>query len=243
MARRPGRSEFAQEAVGFLLANYLRLVQATSRRTTVPADLDAHIAGRTPLIAAMWHGQHLMTPLARPATMGPLGVLISRHEDAGAQANAAQRLGIEPIRGSGRARRPAILQGRCAGAAPTAASARFRLVGRDDGRRSETGAGRRSGIATLAKLSGRPIVPTAVVTSRRMQFDTWDRATLGLPFSRAVVVVGDFIEVAPDADDAALERTRLAVQDGLDEAHRRAYAMVGATDPGAGLRTAQLGTG
>ena len=94
------------------------------------------------------------------------------------------------------------------------------------------------GIVALAKLSGRPIVPTAVVTSRRVQFNTWDRATLGLPFSRAVVVAGDFIRVPPDADDAAMERARLAVQQGLDEAHRRGYAMVGATDPGANLRTA-----
>ena len=43
MARRPGRSEFAQEAIGFLLASYLRLVETTSRKTTVPQDLDAFI--------------------------------------------------------------------------------------------------------------------------------------------------------------------------------------------------------
>jgi len=101
MARRIGRSEFAQEAVGFLLANYLRFVKATSRFTTVPADLDAHMGPRAPLIAAMWHGQHLMIPLGRPKTVGPYVVLISRHEDAGAQASAARRLGIEPVRGSG----------------------------------------------------------------------------------------------------------------------------------------------
>ena len=92
------------------------------------------------------------------------------------------------------------------------------------------------GIVTLAKLSGRPIAPTAVAVSRRIQFRTWDRATLGLPFGRAVVVVSDFVEVPPDADDAAMETARLAVQDGLDAAHRKAYAMVGATDPGADLR-------
>ena len=49
----------------------------------------------------MWHGQHLMMPLARPETMDRLAVLISRHEDAGAQALAAERLGITPVRGSG----------------------------------------------------------------------------------------------------------------------------------------------
>jgi lysophospholipid acyltransferase (LPLAT)-like uncharacterized protein len=93
------------------------------------------------------------------------------------------------------------------------------------------------GIVTLARLSGRPIVPTAAVVSRRVQFKTWDRATLGLPFSRAVVVASDFIRVAPDADVAAMEKARLAVESGLDEAHRKAYAMVGATDPGADLRS------
>ncbi len=101
MARRLGRSGFAQEAIGFLLATYLRLVERTGRFTTIPDDLDAFIKGRLPLIAAMWHGQHLMMPLARPATMDRLAVLISRHEDAGAQAIAARRLGITPIRGSG----------------------------------------------------------------------------------------------------------------------------------------------
>jgi lysophospholipid acyltransferase (LPLAT)-like uncharacterized protein len=81
-------------------------------------------------------------------------------------------------------------------------------------------------------------VPTAVVLKRRIQFNTWDRATLGLPFSRVIVVVRDPIRVARDADDAAIEAARLAVQEGLDEAHKLAYEMVGATDPGAHLRRA-----
>ena len=69
MARRVARSEWAQEAIGFLLAAYLRLVRRTSRFTTVPADLDAFVEGELPVIAAMWHGQHLMMPLARPKAM------------------------------------------------------------------------------------------------------------------------------------------------------------------------------
>jgi lysophospholipid acyltransferase (LPLAT)-like uncharacterized protein len=237
MARRPGRSEFAQEAIGFLLASYLRLVETTSRKTTVPQDLDAFIKGKTPLIAAMWHGQHLMMPLARPVTMGPLAVLISRHEDAGAQALAARRLGIIPIRGSGgpvdrqyykggaTAMRELLrqLESGCSVALTADVPKRARHAG--------------LGIVTLARLSGRPIVPTAVVVSRRVQFKTWDRATLGLPFGRAVVVASGFIRVAPDADVAAMEKARLAVESGLDEAHRKAYAMVGATDPGADLRS------
>jgi lysophospholipid acyltransferase (LPLAT)-like uncharacterized protein len=238
MARRIGRSPFWQEAIGFLLAKYLRLVQLTSRFRTVPEDLDKAVAGETPIICAMWHGQHLMMSFAWPKAIDRVAALISRHEDAGAQAIALEHLGVTPVRGSGGPADRAYYKG--------GVPAMRELL-----RQLESGASvamtadvpKRArvcglGIVSLAKLSGRPIVPTAVVTSRRIQFDTWDRASLGLPFSRAVVVAGDFVRVPPDADRATMEAARLAVQHGLDEAHARAYAMVGAKDPGAHLRTA-----
>jgi len=238
MARRFGRSRIAQEAIGFLLAKYLRFVQRTNRFTTVPGDIERAVAGETPIICAMWHGQHLMMSFAWPDAIDRMAALISRHEDAGAQAAALEHLGVTPVRGSGG---PAD-RARYKGGAPAM---------RELLRQLESGASvaltadvpKRArvaglGIVTLAKLSGRPIVPTAVVTSRRIQFDTWDRASLGLPFGRAVVVLGNLVRVPADADDEAMEAARLAVQQELDEAHRRAYAMVGATDPGAHLRTA-----
>jgi lysophospholipid acyltransferase (LPLAT)-like uncharacterized protein len=92
------------------------------------------------------------------------------------------------------------------------------------------------GIVTLARLSGRPIAPVAVVTSRRFDLKSWDRASLSKPFGRGAIVVGELIHVAPEADDAAMEEARKAVEAGLDAVHARAYAKVGATDPGAGLR-------
>jgi lysophospholipid acyltransferase (LPLAT)-like uncharacterized protein len=236
MARRVGRSEWAQGTIGFLLAGYLRVVQRTSRFTTIPGDLDAFIKGEMPLIAAMWHGQHLMMPLARPRTIERLAVLISRHEDAGAQALAAERLDIVPVRGSGGPADRVYYKG--------GASAMRELM-----RQLESGVSvaltadvpKRArvagpGIVALARLSGRPIVPTAVASSLRLQFNTWDRATLGLPFGRAIVVVSDLIRVSADADEAEMESARLAVERGLDEAHRKAYGMVGAVDPGAHLR-------
>jgi lysophospholipid acyltransferase (LPLAT)-like uncharacterized protein len=70
MARRIGRSEFAQEAIGLLLATYLRIVKRTGRFTTLPEDLDAFVQGKLPLIAAMWHGQHLMMPPVRRRWIG-----------------------------------------------------------------------------------------------------------------------------------------------------------------------------
>ena len=97
------------------------------------------------------------------------------------------------------------------------------------------------GIVTLGRISQRPIVPVAVVTSRRIDFKSWDRASIGLPFGRGAIVIGE-----PSCRAASRRRrnggARLAVQDGLDSVHARAYALVGGADPGAGLRPASAAT-
>jgi lysophospholipid acyltransferase (LPLAT)-like uncharacterized protein len=72
-----------------------------------------------------------------------------------------------------------------------------------------------------------------VVTSRRIDFRSWDRASFGLPFGRGAMVLGDPVHVPRDADAAALEAARQAVERGLNAVHARAYALVGASDPGA----------
>jgi hypothetical protein len=82
-------------------------------------------------------------------------------------------------------------------------------------------------------MSGRPIAAVAVVTSRRIDFNSWDHASIGLPFGRGAIVIGEPIHVATDADEAALEAARRAVEASLDDVHARAYALVGARDPGA----------
>ena len=66
------------------------------------------------------------------------------------------------------------------------------------------------GIVTLAQLSGRPIVPVAIVTSRRIDFRSWDRASLGLPFGRSAVVIGEPIFVAAEARRRGPLRRRAA---------------------------------
>ena len=82
------------------------------------------------------------------------------------------------------------------------------------------------GVVSLAKVTGRPIVPVAYASSRRIDLDSWDRATINLPFSRAACAVGEIVEVPADADDKTLEAKRLGVEDALNEATRRAHAIV-----------------
>jgi len=82
------------------------------------------------------------------------------------------------------------------------------------------------GIVTLAKASGRAVIPLAYASSRRIDVPSWDRMTINLPFSRSVVAVAEPVLVPPDANDAMLEAKRRAVESGLNEATERAYAIV-----------------
>jgi 3-deoxy-D-manno-octulosonic-acid transferase len=84
-----------------------------------------------------------------------------------------------------------------------------------------------SGIVTLARLSGRPIVPMAVASSRFLALDTWSRMTVNLPWSRLAGVAGAPIRVPRAATEEQLEEARKAVETALDDVTRRAYALAG----------------
>lgn len=232
------KSRIVQETLGGALALYLKLVRRTNRFVVEPADIFERVRPELPLIVAMWHGQHVMIPFSRPDWM-PASSLVSRHGDGGFNAIALRHLGIGAIRGSGALGKKIREKG---GAAAFLAMMRALKSGTtmvltaDIPKRARIAG---AGIVALARASGRPILPVAVVTSRRIDFKSWDRASIGLPFGRGAIVVGEPIHVARDADDAAGEIARRAVESGLDAVHARAYALVGAVDPGAELSAAR----
>ena len=73
----------------------------------------------------------------------------------------------------------------------------------------------------------------AVVSARRIDVNSWDHASIALPFSRGAMALGQPIRVARDASPEAQEEARRAVEDGLNEVHACAYGLVGSRDPGA----------
>jgi lysophospholipid acyltransferase (LPLAT)-like uncharacterized protein len=222
--KRLARSRFVQAAVGVIGAEYIRLVFKTSRFIVEPADIYERIAPDLPIILAMWHGQHFLSPfIKRPEHRAK--VLISRHRDGEVNAIAAQRLGIGVIRGSG----DNGVEFHRKGGVP---AFREMLAALEDGYnmaltadvpKISRVAGR--GIVKLAALSGRPIYPVAIATRRRIELDNWDRSVINLPFSRGGAVVPEPILVPPGADDATLESCRSQLEAALNAATARAYAL------------------
>ncbi len=234
MLKSIGRSRPIQYALAFLAAHYLRLVRASTRFAVEPADFSAKANADAPVIGALWHGQHTMAQFAWPPGM-QVAALISRNADAEINAMVLERLGVIPIRGSGG---KAYKMHRRGGVAALremlrALESGTSLVLTADVPKVARQCG--EGIIRLAMRSGRPIYPVAVVKRWRFDFNSWDKASFGLPFGRGAIVIGDPIRVATDADAQAVEAARLTLQNALNQVHARAYLLVGSSDPGAAL--------
>ncbi len=237
MLKRVARSKAIQTGIGRLMALYLKTVRATSRIELVPQDLAGRIGGDAPIICALWHGQHFMIPLVRPRDM-PFAVLISKHGDGEINAAACESFGIRPVRGSGGRPDQMHKKGAVAGLRDllrTLEGGESVTLTADVPKRARVAG---LGIVTLARMSGRPIYPTAVVSDRAKNFHSWDRASIGLPFGRITAMIGDPIRVARDADEAEMEDARRRLEVALDRVHADAYARLGLLDPGRDLRVA-----
>jgi lysophospholipid acyltransferase (LPLAT)-like uncharacterized protein len=221
------RSNWVQRAVGFLAAEYLRLVWLTNKFSFDPPDVYELVEPQLPSILAFWHGQHFMTPFIKIRESHRAKVLISRHRDGEFNAIAAERLGIETIRGSGD-HGSAFHRKGGVGAFKEMVRALedgYNIASTADVPKRARIAG--LGIIMLARESGRPILPFAMVTSRFIRLNNWDRTTINLPFGRGAVVGIDAVHVPPDADGETMEKLRLQVESYLNEATRRAYVLVG----------------
>jgi lysophospholipid acyltransferase (LPLAT)-like uncharacterized protein len=221
------RSSWLQRAVGWLAAEYLRLVWLTNKFSFDPPDVYEIVEPQMPAIFAFWHGQHFLTPFIKTKDSYKAKVLISLHRDGEFNAIAVERLGIGTIRGSGDHGSAFHRKGGVGAFKEMvrALAENYNVAMTADVPKRSRIAG--LGIIMLARESGRPIMPFAMATSRFIRLKNWDRTTINLPFGRGALVGGDIIMVPPDADPEAMEKSRAHLEATLNEATRRAYARVG----------------
>ena len=258
MARLPFDQARLSRFVGRLVARYIGFVHRNSRVITEPADLHAFASLQQPFIAAFWHGQFLMIPALHPREI-PVRIMVARHADAEAIGEALKALDFELIRGAGAGARRKDRGGAYALRAALRALAGGHSVPMTADVPPGPARHAGTGIVTLAKMSGCPIVPFAVATTRYIAFNTWSRMTLNLPFGTLAGVAGEPIHVPADAGEEALEAARRTVEDALNRITARAYELAGANParatprrpsdagvppaaPGFGLRTYRVAT-
>jgi 3-deoxy-D-manno-octulosonic-acid transferase len=192
-----------QILVSPIAANYIRLVIKTSTIVADPPDYVDMAHRLHPSIIALWHGQFFLLAGIYPPEI-PGRAMVARHDDAEALARV--------LHGAVASLREGFSVAMTADVPPGPA----RKCG--------------LGIVTIGSLSGRPIVPFAVATSRYRAINSWSRMTINLPFSRLGIVMGDPIYVPPGAGREELELYRKQIEAALNETTAKAYALAGA-DP------------
>lgn len=210
-----------------ILANYIKLVLATSTRIAAPPNFVERAKELHPLIIALWHGQFLLLPGLYPREI-PGRAMIARHQDAEALSRVLRHFGLELIRGAGAGTRKRDRGGaEAAHGAVASLRENFSIAMTAD---VPPGPARKCGlgIVTIGSLSGRPIVPFAVATSRYRAVNSWDRMTFNLPFSKLGIVMGEPIQVPREASREVLDDYRKRVEAALNEATANAYALAGA---------------
>lgn len=222
------RSRVVKSLLTSLIVGAVKFVRLTNPAAKGSDAVDPIIATYTPAIATMWHGQHLLAPIFNPRS-NKLVAMFSRSADAELNAKVAERFGFGVVRGSG---------GRGDGSAVGKGGARALIVLKKTldagmnvamiadiphGTPREAGLG----VVTLAKVSGRPIIPVAIATSRRKVLEkSWDKTTINLPFGRHAVVFGEPVYVPADADEAMMQEKRREVTAKLNAATDRVYNLV-----------------
>ncbi len=229
MATPTDQSRPRDRITGATLARMIGFVRRTSGDPPGLRNEQARLIASHPAIIAIWHGQFMMIPAYCPPEV-KVRIMIARHGDAELFAETLKHFDMELIRGAGAGNRKGDRGGTHAlRAALTALEAGYSVPMTAD---VPPGPARVAGlgIVTLARLSGRPIIPVAIATSRFRALNTWSRMTINMPFSKAGVVVGEPIHVPRETTADALERYRLDVETALNTATREAYRRAGA-DP------------
>lgn len=174
-------------------------------------------SGRQPIMA-FWHGRIL------PATYYFRGrgivVITSENFDGEWIAGIIERLGYGTARGStsrGGLRAMLRLKRELAAGHP----AGFTIDGpRGPARVAQPGA------VWLAKTTGHPVLPFHLEASRHWTLRSWDRTQIPKPFATVSIAMGEPFTVAPDADKAAVESSRVGLERRLAALEQRALDLL-----------------
>jgi 3-deoxy-D-manno-octulosonic-acid transferase len=222
---------FASTA-GALMAAYIRLIRRTSSMRDDPPDFVLKNLPDHPLIIAMWHGQGLLLPYIRPRDDIKVAIMVARHIDGDIVHETLDRFGMTTIRGAGAGRK-----GKDKGGFAALRSCMKAI--RNDTTVALTadippGPARKAGMGliVLSMLSGRAIMPCAVVTNHYLKLNTWSGFTVNLPFSKMVMTGGEQIRVPRHASDAELEAARQLLEESMNEITERAYRLAGTSERG-----------
>ena len=199
-----------QLALSYLLAFYIRLVMFTSRKKyIIHPQAKEFMHGHKNAIFAFWHGRMMLLPAINPPRK--MFVLISKHRDGQLISQVIARFGQKTIEGSS------------SKGGAEAVRQIVRLLKSGDNI-SITPDGPRGpnqqvamGMLTIAKLSGKPIIPVTFYAKKHKCLKSWDRFMVAKPCGRIKFCIG-----APIIINNADEEARVKIEQAMNNLQKHA---------------------
>ncbi|HJM82380.1 MAG TPA: lysophospholipid acyltransferase family protein [Nitrospinota bacterium] len=200
----------------FLAYWLLRLLSFTLRLELVGEEIEVQLRKRGPTILLLWHGRLLYYPHHYRNRSHEFNLLVSPSSDGEIMARVLTAFGFQTIRGSSYSKARSALRelkrstdnGNC-----TAMIA--------DGSRGPVYK-LQSGALMLAKLTGAPILPTAVSFSNRWTLNSWDKLMIPKPFSKVIFMYEKPVYVPSNCSSAKLKKIRVGLEKTMIEMTARA---------------------
>jgi lysophospholipid acyltransferase (LPLAT)-like uncharacterized protein len=207
----------AASLIPLLIYLTVRILHGTMRIRVINAEIPNAFHGRGEgTIIVFWHSRLLMSPFAYRGR--GIHALVSSHGDGEIIANVFKLFNINLVRGSSSKRGSKALM-----ELVRLARKNCDLGITPDGPRGPAEIVK-SGVAQLARVTGRPVLPLAFSCSKAKRFASWDRFLLPYPFSSGVFVWGEPIYYRGGEEQ---ETFRLRIEQALRETTLRADELAG----------------
>ncbi|NBX02854.1 MAG: DUF374 domain-containing protein [Alphaproteobacteria bacterium] len=200
-----------------VLAGYIRLVFATSRKTyLIEETATPYLSGEKNAVFSFWHGRMMLLPAACPP-LRKMHVLISLHRDGVLISQVIGHFGQATVAGSS------------SRGGETAVREMLRILETGDnvsitpdGPRGPNQTVTTGGVVTVAKLAQKPIIPVTFSAKKSIRLGSWDKFMVALPFGHIIFCAGAPIVLDKDADEMLLrtqvEQAMNILVDKADEA-------------------------
>ncbi len=188
-----------------IVGAYFGFVRLTSRIVILNPEHEQRICKRRPFVGSCFHGT-MLWPVYH-CRQYPGVIMVSRSWDGEIIDRCIRRWGFDTTRGSsskgGKDALTAMIErirenNYCSGLAVDAPRGPAGKV--------------KMGIITLGRETGQPIVPLVSWATRKLQFRSWDRMILPLPFSTIVLAFGRPIEIPTGLAPEGYEALRLELE-------------------------------
>ena len=203
----PNSPSRRQRALGWVVANAMRLLAATLRYRVNGGSGPAKLSDG-PVIFALWHNRLGLCMKVYESFVRPqhphdhLAALISASKDGAFLAAILQNFGVQPVRGSSSRRgAQALLE------LASWAKRGYDLAVTPDGSRGPRYVVQ-EGVMALAQVTGLPIVPYSCQLGWKIRVKSWDGFQIPLPFAHCEMTFGELIRVPRRATGAEREQLR-----------------------------------